>query len=81
VSRSGATLEARIGAGFAVPPAGRYGGALSAPASRSCVIDVDGGDRLRIEATGEAPAIGEVTRLQFISRGAKSPLAVGRSSR
>lgn len=67
-ARADGTLEARIGAGFAVPPAGRYRGSLDGLGDGQCVIHVEEGDRLRIEAAGEAPPIGGSTRLQFISR-------------
>src|SRR4051794_37529913 len=68
VSRTGAILEARIGSGFAVPPAGCYRGSLVGPGRSDCEIHVEDGDRLRIEVSGEAPPIGGRTRLQFISR-------------
>jgi riboflavin kinase / FMN adenylyltransferase len=67
VSHADATLEARVGPGFAVPPAGRYRGSLVGLDCRRCVIHVDDGDRLRIEVSGDAPPIGETARLQFIS--------------
>jgi riboflavin kinase / FMN adenylyltransferase len=68
VDRAGTTLEARIGSGFAVPPAGRYRGSLAGPGGGECVIHVDGDERLRIEATGDVPPVGGATRLQFVSR-------------
>jgi riboflavin kinase/FMN adenylyltransferase len=68
VARAGATFEARIGSGFAVPPAGCYRGSLVGLGAGECVVHVEDGDRLRIEASGEAPPIGGSARLQFISR-------------
>jgi hypothetical protein len=68
VARDGAAVEAHIGSGFAVPPAGRYRGALAGSEMHECVIRVQGDDRLRFEHAGEPPPIGESARLQFISR-------------
>jgi cytidyltransferase-like protein len=68
VARVGATLVARVDSGFAVPPVGGYRGALVGHDQAGCVIQVEAGDRLRIETSdGDLPA-GGVTRLQFISK-------------
>jgi hypothetical protein len=61
------TVEARTGAGFAVPPPGCYRGSVAGPDARDCLIHVEGGDRLRIEASGNAPPLAWRVRLQFIS--------------
>jgi riboflavin kinase/FMN adenylyltransferase len=69
VGRAGATLEARIGSGFAVPPAGHYRGVVEGPGlTCQCAIHVEARDRVRIEASGEPPPIGDSARLQFLAR-------------
>jgi riboflavin kinase / FMN adenylyltransferase len=68
VARGGASLDARVGSGFAVPPAGSYRGSLEGLGVSECVIHVEDGERLRVEASGNAAPIGATTRLQFIAR-------------
>jgi riboflavin kinase/FMN adenylyltransferase len=69
VGHNGESLEARIGSGFAVPPAGRYRGMVDAPRlTGRCAIQIEARDRVRIEAAGESPPIGESARLQFLAR-------------
>ncbi len=69
VERAGPVLEARIGSGFAVPPAGRYSGVVEGTGrTYPCAIHVEAGDRVRIEPAGDPPPIGESARLQFLER-------------
>lgn len=68
VARVGATLVARVGPGFAIPPVGAYHGALVRHELAGCVIHVEADNRLRIETSdGDLPA-GGVARLQFLSK-------------
>ena len=69
VGRNGSTAEARIGSGFAVPPAGRYSGVVEGPGlTCECAIRVEAADRVHIEVSGDPPAVGESARLQFLDR-------------
>jgi riboflavin kinase / FMN adenylyltransferase len=68
VARAGATIEAHVGPGFAVPPAGSYRGALAGLDGRGCVIHVDDEQRLRVEASAADLSMGRGARLQFISK-------------